>query len=193
MLNRLLPRVRVEITPANAASDLMRREGQRPTASFDLVPKELKAVGEMNDTGLLLVQPHPERLQDLARLRQSMLGFRPRAARDQPIVGVPGKPIPAVTHLTVKRSQKDITQQGRNNPALWRAPFGGKSSPIRTAARFEHAANQAQHPTVRDLLGQEGQQFLVIDRPEEIFQIGIDDPLVSFPELLPDLAQGVLG
>jgi hypothetical protein len=79
-------------------------------ASFDLVPKELEALSDMNDSGLLFVQSHSERLQDLACLGQDTLGFRPRAARDQPIVGVPSKLIPSVTHLTVKRSQKDIAQ-----------------------------------------------------------------------------------
>jgi hypothetical protein len=57
----------------------------------------------------------------------------------------------------------------------------------------EHRLNQAQHAAVGYALGHQREQFLMVDRPEKVFQIGIHDPLPPALNLLPDLAHRILG
>jgi hypothetical protein len=48
-----------------------------------------------------------------------------------------------------------------------------------------------QHPAVRDLFSDKGQQSIVIHRSKIVFQIRIYDPLVSGLHFTPDLGQRI--
>jgi hypothetical protein len=51
--------------------------------------------------------------------------------------------------------------------------------------------NKLQHSAVGDLLSNQSQEFVVIDRPEVIFQIRVYDPLVPSLYFAPDLGQRI--
>ena len=57
---------------------------------------------------------------------------------------------------------------------------------------FQHRANQAKDPAIRYPLGHECEQLVMIDRPEKVAQVAIDNPLAPRFQFLPDLAQGVV-
>src|SRR5262245_14398788 len=108
------------------------------------------------------------------------------------IVGIPRQSIASATHLPVKRSQQDVTEQGGNNSSLGCPLLGRKALTLGQYPGFEHASKEAEHPTIRNALRNEGQQLFVIHRPKEIFQIGVHDPFCSRVQLLPDLPQCIL-
>src|SRR3954471_21202780 len=177
VLDRLLPRVRVEVPMTEAGTDLARGQPQGPAPALDLVPQELEAGRDVDDPRLLDVERHAQRLQDPGGLGQHPARFRPSVTRDHPIVSVPRQPKTSAAHLAVKRSQEDVTQQGGNDPALRGTRLGREALALGLDAGLEHALDQPEHPPVRDSLSHEPQQLLMCNRPEEIFEVGIDDPL----------------
>src|SRR6516165_10864925 len=66
--------------------------------------------------------------------------------------------------------------------------FGRKEPPLAVASRLEHGPNQAQHPAIRYSLGHEREEFFVIDRPEEVSEVRVYDPLRPASYLLPNFA-----
>src|SRR5215471_4729891 len=118
VLNRLLPGIGVESARTDATTDLAGCQPQGPRATLDLVSQELEADLHVNDARLVRVQRHAQRLQESCGLRQSTLRFRTCVTGDHPIVGIPRQSIASATHLPVKRSQPDVTEQGGNNSPL---------------------------------------------------------------------------
>ena len=119
VLDRLLPGIRVEVARTEPATDLAGGQPQRPAAPLDLVPEKLEAVRDVDDPRLLDVElSRPSVFQDPVASASTRPRFRPSVAGDHPIVSIPRQPIASATHLPIKRRQKDVTQQGRNDPAL---------------------------------------------------------------------------
>ena len=58
-------------------------------------------------------------------------------------------------------------------------------------ARRERLLNELQHPAIGDLLADEGQELFVVHGPKIVFQVRIDDPLVSSLHFAPNLAQSI--
>src|SRR6516164_2029749 len=112
VLDRPLPGIGVEVARTDAATDLAGRQPQRPRSPLDLVPQELEADLHVDDTRLVRVQRHAQRLQEGCGLGQRTLRFRPCVAGDHPVVSIPRQPIASATHLPIERSQKDVTEQG---------------------------------------------------------------------------------
>src|SRR6516165_10710481 len=119
VLDRLRPGIGVEAARADATTDLVGRPPQGPGSPLDLVPQELEAALHVDDARLVRVQRHAQRLQEGGGLGQRTLRFRPCVAGDHPVVRIPRQPIASATHLPIKRSQKDVTEQGGNNSPLW--------------------------------------------------------------------------
>ena len=55
--------------------------------------------------------------------------------------------------------------------------FRGKEPPLVILLGLEHHLDQAQYPPVRDSLGDQPQKLVMVNRPKEIFEIRIYDPL----------------
>src|SRR6516225_11211532 len=90
VLDRPLPGIGVEVARTGAATDLAGRQPQRPRSPLDLVPQELEADLHVDDTRLVRVQRHAQRLQEGCGLGQRTLRFRPCVAGDHPSSG-PGE------------------------------------------------------------------------------------------------------
>src|SRR5262249_31611523 len=92
VLDRLLPGIGVECARADAATDLVGRQPQRPRSPLDLISQELEADLHVNDPRLVRVQRHAQRLQENGGLGQSTFRFGPCLAGDHPIVSIPRQP-----------------------------------------------------------------------------------------------------
>ena len=68
----------------------------------------------------------------------------------------------------------------------------GKSRPFAVAPGSQHRANQTQDAAVRDLLGCEREQLVVVHHSEEVPQISVHSPLAPELQLFPDFAQGIM-
>src|SRR5262249_39257235 len=192
VLNRLLPGIGVESARTDATTDLAGCQPQGPRATLDLVSQKLEADLHVNDARLIGVQRHAQRLQESRGLGQRTLRFRSCVTGDHPIVGIPRQPIASATHLPIKRSQKDVTEQGRDNTPLRCPLLGRQPLTIGQDPGFEHASDEAEHPTIRNALSHESQQLFMVHRPEKIFQIGVHDPFRPRVQLPPDLPQCIL-
>ena len=58
VLDRLVPRIRIELTLPCATANLVRRQLHRPTAALDFITEKFKPVLDMNDAGFLGMQGH---------------------------------------------------------------------------------------------------------------------------------------
>src|SRR6516165_5226093 len=96
---------------AEARTDLARGQLQGSAAALDLVAQELEAGRDVDDPRLLDVEHYAQRFQDPGGLGQHSARFRPSVTCNHPIVGIPRQPKTSATYLTIKRSQKDVTQQ----------------------------------------------------------------------------------
>jgi hypothetical protein len=70
--------------------------------------------------------------------------------------------------------------------------FGRKEPPFAVTSCLEHRLNEAKHSAIRYALGDQREQFLVINRPEKISEIRVHDPFRPTLDLIPHLAQCVL-
>src|SRR5262249_25413841 len=100
---------------------------------------------------------------------------------------------PLPPHLLIEGSQQDIAQQWRDDSSLRSSPWSRKFLAPFFIARLQHLLNELQHSAVGNLLSDQGQEFFVIYGSEEVFQIRIDDPLVSGLHFAPNLGQGIGG
>src|SRR5260370_40620559 len=125
----------------------------------------------MHHPRLVRVQLHAQHAQNPEGRCNSSPRLRRRRARNHPIVCKPRKLITLVSHLPIKRRQKYVTEQGRNNTTLRSPALAWKELPFAVASRLEHLPNEAHHPAIAYSLSHEHEQFLVIDRPEKVFQI----------------------
>src|SRR5262249_55981158 len=141
VLDRLRPWVRVQVSLPAAWADLARRQLQRPATALDLVPQELEAGRDGDDPRLLDVEPHAQRLQYIGGLGPHPARFRPSVTRDHPIVSVARQPKTATTHLAVKRTQQDVTQQGGNDPTLRSPLLSREALALGPDAGLEHTLN----------------------------------------------------
>ena len=69
-----------------------------------------------------------------------------------------------------------VREERRERPALRRAFRPFLHDPVRHDPRFEIAANEREHPMVRDPLAQLPQEHIVMDPIEELLQIDLDHP-----------------
>ena len=60
------------------------------------------------------------------------------------------------------------------------------------APSLEEARDQLEYTTVGDTLIHQDPELLMVHRPEEISEVGVDDPLAAVLNLPPDLPQRIL-
>ena len=94
-------------------------------------------------------------------------------------------------HLLIEGSQQDVAQHRRNDTPLRGSLRRFKPPALVFVACLERLLNKLQHSAVGDLLSNQRQEFVVIDRPEIIFQIRVYDPLVPSLYFAPDLGQRI--
>jgi len=82
-------------------------------------------------------------------------------------------------------------RSGRHDPALRGSPWSCILEALRFVARRERLLNELQHPAIGDLLAHEIHELFVVHGPEIIFQVRVNDPLVSSFHFAPNLGQGV--
>src|SRR5215469_8276277 len=168
--------------------------GRQPKllAALDQVAQKLKSTLHVHDPRLARIQLHAQLAQNPTSRINRRTRLRRRRAGNHPVVCKPRNLIPPAPHLPIKRCQKNVTEQGRDYPAFRSPALTGEELPLAIASGLEHRAYQAQHPTIRYSLGNQGEKFLVVYRPKKILQICIHNPLAPVVNLPPDLAHGVL-
>ena len=76
-----------------------------------------------------------------------------------------------------------LLRWGRDDPALRRAAEGGVPCPVLQVARLEHSADQLQEPAIVDLLRQGREHDLVVERPEAVGDVALDEPVRPLPDV----------
>jgi len=114
-------------------------------------------------------------------------------ASHNPIIGKPRELIASLAHLPIKRRQENIAEQGRDHSALRGAPFARCVVPAFAAASLEHRLDQAQHTSVSHLSGHQSKQLVVLNRPEVVPQVRINNPLTATLDFPPHLSQSPVG
>ncbi len=79
------------------------------------------------------------------------------------------------------------------SPRLGCTPLRWKQTTFRKAASLQGAFDQSQHPAVRHLAVYQRHKFDMVNGSEEILQIRIDQPLITFLQLTPNLPKGIFG
>jgi hypothetical protein len=88
----------------------------------------------------------------------------------------------------VQPVQVDIREDGRHDPALRTAAQRGVVSPVLQVTRPEQPFDQAQEPAIADLLGQDPEKDLMVERPEAVGDVALDEPGCPVPVAI-DLQQ----
>jgi site-specific DNA recombinase len=81
-----------------------------------------------------------------------------------------------------------LLRSGRHYSALGSPTLRRKEPPLTVASCLEHRLDQAKPSAVRHALGHQRKELLVVNRPEKILQVSVDNPLPSALDLLPYLA-----
>src|ERR1700687_2828060 len=76
------------------------------------------------------------------------LRFRPARACYDPIVGISGQPIAFLPHLPIKRSQKDVAEEWRNDSSLRCSLFCRERFTLGVASGLQDALDNLEHPPV---------------------------------------------
>src|SRR6516225_2052275 len=147
----------------------------------------------MHDTRLVRMELHSQLGQNFTRRRHCCPRLRRRFTGNHPIVGPARELISLASHLPVKRRQENVTEQGRDYPALRSPALGWKEPSLTITAGREERPNKAQQAAVGYALSHQREKMLVVDPPEEVFQIGLHHPLPSALNLPPHLAHCVFG
>ena len=74
-------------------------------------------------------------------------------------------------------SRSYLLRSGSSDAALRRPTLRRKEASVAVAPCFQHRANQAKDPAIRDPLGHEREQLVMVDRPEKVAQVAVDNPL----------------
>src|ERR1700678_2901164 len=151
--DRFLSRIRVQRPRFMASFDLTARQPHRPAATFDLKAQKLKSLPDVHDPRFARIEAHTQLLKYSTRRFQCRSRLGSRRTGNTPIVCVPCELISPATHLPIKGRQENVTEQRRNNPALRHATFRRKESTFSPDTGFEYVLDEAQHSTVRYLLG----------------------------------------
>ena len=147
----------------------------------------------MHNPGLLPIERHAKLVEDLPLPEpgHSPPSARVRQVTTQSVSLTRVSRYPFCLISLSKGSKQDIAQQWRDDLSLRGSSWGLASLSLLLVARLQHLLNELQHSAVGNLLSDQGQEFFVIYGSEEVFEIRIDDPLVSGPHFTPDLTQGV--
>ncbi len=124
MLERLLPRIRVQVPLRGPSTDLVGCKPQPTASPLDLVSQKLESMLHVHDLSLLGMKRNTELLKNLASNPQRSLCFRPRSARHHPVIRVTRQAIPPTTHLPIERCQKNVTQERRNDSSYAKDNLG---------------------------------------------------------------------
>src|SRR5215470_2861420 len=150
--DRFLPRDSVQFPRLSTTANLARWQPKLLTA-LDLVPKKLESLPDMHDPRLLRMHLHTQFVQNPKRRGHCRPRLHCRLAGRYPVVSVPRKLISLAPHFLIKRGQKNVTEQGRNHPALRSPALRWKEPPFAIASGLEHRLDEAQHPAVGYSLG----------------------------------------
>src|SRR5260370_40949869 len=77
----------------------------------------------------------------------------------------------------------DVGKDGRCDPALRGAAERGVPPPVLQVPGLEHVADQPQEPAIADLLRQDLDHYFMIQRPEAVGDIALDEPVRPLPDL----------
>src|SRR5437763_914465 len=141
------------------------------------------------------MQTQTEALYLLCCPCQGAAGMFRRTALDHEIVCVPDQPADErllKAHRLVHRMQIDVGQQRRENTTLRTAPVAIFEPTLKYAARFQPAVDQTQYLAVRHTPSQTGHQPLVIQRIEELLDIGVSHPPITRPCVHIDCGQSIV-
>jgi hypothetical protein len=72
---------------------------------------------------LLRIDLYAQRLENLSRALQRRLSLAPTPAGKHPVIGIPRELVTSPAHLPIKRRQKNIAQQGGDDPSNTIANF----------------------------------------------------------------------
>src|SRR5215831_20355844 len=103
---------------SDTTANLARGQPKLLFPALDLVSQKLESLPDMHDPRLLRMQLHTQLTQNPKGGGQCRSRLRHGCAGDHPIIRKPCKSISPASHLLIKRRQKDVTEQGRNHPAL---------------------------------------------------------------------------
>ena len=122
---------------------------------------------------LRLVDPEPEpRIEPPQRLHH-VLACPPGPHVHVAVVGVAHEGVPALLQLLVHLVEEHVRQQRRKGAALRRPLVPLHHHPVRHDAGLEVAADESQHPLVRDPSRQLPHQHVVVDPVEELLQVHV--------------------
>src|SRR3954452_996660 len=153
-LDRFLSRVRVQATRLGPSNNLARRQLKLPSAP-DQVAQKFETMPNVHHPRFLRMKLHAQLTQDPEGRCYGSPRLRRRRTGNHPIICEPRKLITFASHLPIKRSQKYVTEQRRDYPALRSPALAGKEPPFAIASGLQHRPNQAQYSTIRYLPGYE--------------------------------------
>ncbi len=111
VIDRLLPRIRVQVPLRGPSTDLVGCKPQPAAAPLDLVSQKLESMPHVHDLSLLGMKLNTELRKNLGGDPQRSLCFRPRSAGHHPVIRETRQAIPPTTHLPIERCQKNVTQE----------------------------------------------------------------------------------
>jgi len=187
-----LPRIGVKTSCLSTAPYLVGPQSHHSISPLDLEAKELKPMAYIHNASFVRMKRYTQLLQDTFRRRQKRFCLSVASTSGDPIIRVPRDFVTTMPHFPIKRSQKDITQAGRNYPALRSSLLRRKTFPLGITSSLQYALNESQYSTVRNALVDESQQLLMRYGTKEVSQVRIHDPFASRLNLLPDFSQGIL-
>ena len=123
-----------------------------------------------------------------AGARQRPFRFLTSPTDRQPIVGVPGQVDPRPLHPLIKDVQINIAEQRADDSALRRTSDRAFIDAVSQHSGREYLTYQTQHLAVGDPFRHQRHESIMRDCPEEIGDVGIDDPSPAGLQLTPDPA-----
>src|ERR1700751_2940418 len=134
-----------------------------PTLDFE--SEKLEALRNVHNPGLLPVERHTELFEYLFCSGQDVLGLSSRPTGHTPNARPSRELISMSPHLLIKGSQQDVAQHRRNDTPLRGSLWRFKLPALVFVACLERLLNELQRSAVGDLLSNQSQEFVVIDRP----------------------------
>ena len=104
-----------------------------------------------------------------------------------------GREPPSSNDKSHKAARSYLLRSRSADSSLRSSPWSRKFLAPFFIARLQHQLNELQHSAVGNLLSDQGPEFFVIYGSEKVFEIRIDDPLVSSLHFAPNLGQGTGG
>src|SRR5262245_34548444 len=116
--DRFLTGIGIQRSRSDTTTYLARGQAKLLLTALDLVSQKLESLPDMHDPRLLRMQLHAQLTQNPKSSSHRRSRLRHGCTRHHPIIRKPCESIPLASHLLIKWRQKNVTEQGRNHPAL---------------------------------------------------------------------------